>query len=257
MGRVLDALGAQTVEAEIIVIDSGSTDGTLDMVLARPAVRLLTIPGSEFTYGRALNRGFAAASTAILVALSAHALPVDRRWLERLLEPFADPTIGAVYGRQLPHDDLDPFRRAEVIEYWRDEPHEDRPGAARYSNANGALRAELWREHPFDEAIPYAEDHLWAEWALAAGHRVVYEPSAAVYHSHAESVLKRFQRMRALAVAEKTRESRADAWRRFVGLCRSDMRRVAKHPRDWRWVPYSPLVRAAEVLADRSAPRRR
>jgi len=257
IGRVLDAVLAQSVRPEVIVLDSGSTDRTVAEAKARPAVKVMTIAPSEFTYGRALNRGFAAATAPFLVALSGHALPVDERWLERLLAPFADPAVAAVYGRQLPHKDLDPFRTGEVLRYWHDRGGDDRPGASRYSNANGAVRGELWKRRPFDEALPAAEDHEWGNWALSEGHRVVYDPSAAVYHSHAESVWARYKRNRAIAIADKTRESRADAWRRFVALCKADMRMIAKQPKRWAWAPYSPLVRAAEVIADRSAPRRR
>jgi len=257
IGRVLDAVIGQTVPAEVLVLDSGSNDGTLDAVGARPAVRLLTIAPGEFSYGRALNRGFAEASGSLLVALSGHALPVDDAWLDRLLAPFADPAVAAVYGRHIPHAGLDPLRRREVLDYWGDVAAVDRPGAARYSNANGALRADLWRQQPFDEALLGAEDHAWAEWALSRGHRVVYAPEAAVYHSHGENLAKRFRRLRALAIAEKTREPGRDAWRRYVALCRSDLRHIADNPPDWRWAAYSPFMRAADVLADRAAPRRR
>ena len=257
IGRVLDAALAQTVTPEVIVLDSGSTDGTVAAVRARPAVRLLTMPQSEFTYGRALNRGFEHATAPVLCALSGHSLPIDDRWLERLLAPFKDPTVAAAYGRHIPHAGLDPFRSAEVLNYWGDTPSEDRPGACRYSNTNGGIRAELWRRHPFDEEIPYAEDHAWGEWALSEGHRILYVPDATVYHSHQESIAARYRRLRAQAIAEKTRETPRAAVRRFVNLTRKDLRRIAKHPRQWRWAPYSPLVRGAEVLADRAAPRER
>jgi hypothetical protein len=66
--------------------------------------------------------------------------------------------------------------------------------------------------------------------------------------------LRRYRRLQAQAVAGKIRESRREALRRFASLCKRDMKRIARHPRDWRWAPYSPLYRAAEVLADRAAP---
>jgi len=257
VGRVIDACLAQTVPCEVIVIDSGSTDGTIRDVESRPSVRLLQIPQSEFTWGRSLNRGFAVATAPILVALSAHALPADRGWLARLLEPFADPAVAATYGRHVPHPGLDPFRSAEVLNYWGGDAREDGPGDVRYSNVNGAIRAALWREHPFDESAPASEDHIWATWAVGKGFRVVYVPEAAVYHSHAESIRARYRRLRSIAMADKKRRPAGEEWRRFVHLCGKDMRRIAKHPGKWRWAPYSPLVRAAEVLADRAAPRER
>ncbi len=66
--RALRGLRAQTVEMEIILVDSGSTDRTVE--LARPYCdQVITIPAEAFTYGRALNLGAEHASGEVVFAL--------------------------------------------------------------------------------------------------------------------------------------------------------------------------------------------
>ena len=100
LGRLLESLGGQTVRpAEILIVDSGSTDRSLAIAARYPA-RVVRIDSSEFTFGRSLNRGCAAATGDVLVLASAHVYPVGPDWLERLTEPLSDPGVGLVYGRQ-------------------------------------------------------------------------------------------------------------------------------------------------------------
>ena len=68
------ALRPQTVPVEVVVVDSGSTDGTLE-IARRHADRLVEIPAEAFTFGRALNVGAAAATAPVHFALSAHCGP--------------------------------------------------------------------------------------------------------------------------------------------------------------------------------------
>lgn len=252
IGRVIDAVVSQTIDSEIVVVDSGSTDGTLAEVSARQ-VQLITIGQRDFTYGRALNRGCEATNAPLIVALSAHALPVDRTWLEQLAAPFQDPLVGGVYGRQLPQPGLDPFRSRHILDYWTEQPAIDTLEHIKFSNANCALRRSLWQEHAFGESLPASEDREWARWALEHGHIVVYVPSAAVFHSHADSPLRWYKRWRAEAQMKgMPPQSWAQVVRRVLGSTKTDLRRLGWRPTQWRWAPLSPLLRTAEALADRA-----
>lgn len=252
IARVIDRVLEQSVQAEVVVVDSGSTDGTLEVARAR-LVTLVTVDPEDFTFGRALNIGIEAAAGEVVVALSAHAVPADGAWLGRLLAPFAESSVAATYGRHLPHGDLDPFRAREVLDYWGAEPGEDTADRVRYSNSNGAIRRRLWQQHPFDEAMPYSEDDEWAAWVLAQGGRVVYVPDAAVYHSHSEGPVAWYRRQRAQAAAGGwPHPGRSESLRRYAALARGDLRLVAGHPAQWRWVPLGLALRAAEVLGIRA-----
>lgn len=176
------------------MVDSGSTDGTLAIVRRFP-VQLIEIPAAAFTYGGALNLGVAAARGDFAVSLSAHAPPVHDRWLAALLDGFADPTIAAVYGRQVPGPEA---TLLELAGMWLTGVLSDRPRvqrrSANLSNVNAAYRRALLLTLPFDERVRGGEDLAWARAALQRGWAIAYAPEAAVYHSHGEPLLQHLRR---------------------------------------------------------------
>src|SRR5688572_4660273 len=95
--RTLSALRDQTVDVELIVVDSGSTDGTLE-IARRWCDRLIELPSERFTYGRALNVGAEAASAPIHFALSAHCAPERGDWIERSLDLYERSEVAATNG---------------------------------------------------------------------------------------------------------------------------------------------------------------
>ncbi|TMA34864.1 MAG: glycosyltransferase [Deltaproteobacteria bacterium] len=180
LGSVLEAVLAQSGAPafEVLALDSGSRDGTLDL-LARHPVRVERLPPGSFSFGRALNRGAALAGGEVLVHLSAHCRPLTRDWLAALTAPFADAGVVATFGRQVPVPGVNPI---EAIAMERNFPPAP-PARVTFSNANGALRRAAVLARPFDEDIPAAEDHLWA-CGVGPAERIVYVPAAAVAHSH-------------------------------------------------------------------------
>ncbi len=185
IGAVLDALAAQTLPHEVVLVDSGSRDGTLGIARARPEVRLLELARSEFSFGRALNLGTRATSGDVVVALSADAVPRDAGWLARVLAWFDDPAVACVFGETRDHAGR-PLRAAarQTAALARAHPEWG------YSNGAGAFRRELWAQRPFREDLPACEDREWALWALGAGERVcVLDPALAVDHDHSRDPL--------------------------------------------------------------------
>jgi rhamnosyltransferase len=177
-----------------VIVDSGSTDGTLDIVRAFPTT-LVQIKPQEFTYGFALNLGVAHVDAEIVATLSAHSLPANPDWLRALVEPFRRPQIAGVYGRQLPRSNATILEKLgmRLTGVLSDKP---RLLATRplFSNANGAFRRSLWLEHPFDEAIGGAEDIAWVRSMQERGYLIAYQPTAAVYHSHGEPLREHLRR---------------------------------------------------------------
>lgn len=193
LAAVLDRAALQP--RQLVVVDSGSTDGTVDIVRQFP-VTLLQITPEEFTYGYALNLGVAASSGDVVATLSAHSLPAHADWLRFLLEPFGEyARVAGAYGRQIPRENATALELLgmRLTGLLSDKPKllQKRP---LFSNANGAFRRALWEQHPFDERVGGAEDIAWVRTMQERGYLIAYEPRAAVYHSHGEPLVRHIRR---------------------------------------------------------------
>jgi glycosyltransferase involved in cell wall biosynthesis len=180
IGKVLDILARQTIadRAETVVVDSGSTDGTVDIARAAD-VRLFEMPAEEFTYGRSLNLGCSNARGEIVVALSAHAYPWDEHWLERMVQAFDDEKVACACGY-----DKAPDGGELTGPLLQDEAHALRHPRYGYTNASGGFRAKLWRERPFREDLPMTEDKEWALHWMQRGWLCLVDPALGVDHTH-------------------------------------------------------------------------
>jgi len=231
-------------EVEVLVVDSGSTDGTLEIVRARPWVRLHEIPKEQFGHGRTRNLAARLAAGRYLAFLSHDAVPIGRRWLHELTAPlrWEGSGIVGVTGKQVPRADAFPLQKREIRELFAslgpdeavtvNEPDErvppgetpaERDRRGFYSDVNSAtIRSFLVDELPYRD-LPYSEDFAFARDVLASGRRTAYAPRAAVRHSND------------MADAEEYRRRMVDE---VLGL-----RRLGREVR-----PHSVLGRAARVL---------
>jgi glycosyltransferase involved in cell wall biosynthesis len=185
IGRLLEILASQTIadRLETIVVDSGSKDATVE--IARDAgATVIEIAPEEFTYGRALNIGSAAANAPIVIALSAHAFPREDAWAERLVAKFDRPQVACASGAP-----WGPNRTPLSGELEQDLAVARRDHSLGYSNAAGAYRMELWRRRPFREDMPFTEDKEWAWHWLSEGWKVVLDPALQVEHDHSHDPL--------------------------------------------------------------------
>lgn len=196
---------------ELIVVDSGSTDGTIE-IAQRHGARLVHIAPEDFTWGGAINRGFEAASGEIVALLSGHCIPVDEHWLAELIAPFGDERVAAAASRQIPDLAIDPF---EAIELWEDFPAGAEPrGGGPYSNASGAVRRSVWERIRFDETLVSNEDGEWTQRVRAAGFQILNCPASQVVHSHTPCVDVVYKRLfwRALTGVQLTPGCRDGQW---------------------------------------------
>ncbi len=196
IGKTLQTVFAQTIkDVETIVVDSGSTDRTLDIVREFP-VKLIQIAPDDFTFGYSLNVGCREASGDYLVLLSAHAVPCDENWLGSLLRPFQHPLVAGVWGSDHTWaDSVDTLvgecRRPTVLDVINYGPGNAVWG---FAAANAAILRKVWQEYHFDEKLIASEDKDWAWRVIRAGYKIAYEPSAAVYHEHNLSLRQAYRR---------------------------------------------------------------
>jgi glycosyltransferase involved in cell wall biosynthesis len=236
--RLLDGIRLQDAAGvEIVLVDSGSTDDTRAIAEAH-GCRVIALDPARFTYGRALNVGCAAARGRTCVLVSAHCVPVNDRWLSRLLEPLRDPAVAASYGKQLPLAGTRVYEQRNLLTGF---PFGSRRQTSHFffHNANAAFRREVWERTPFDETLPGLEDREWARRVLAAGWQIVYEPLAMVYHEHGETLGQIYTRAFREGVAVRRLDPAfTQSPGRFVvnylrGVQR-DVRFVRRYGRPWR-----------------------
>jgi glycosyltransferase involved in cell wall biosynthesis len=211
IGRCLDVIHGQRgdFDKDILIVDSGSTDATLEIVRSKGA-RIYSLPPGEFDYSKALNVGIDAVQGDIVVSLSAHAIPTHEDWLERMTAPFADPRVAGVASRQIPWPDA-PWQEVHRLAHQFPDASlsVSLPGASEiiFSNAASAIRRTAWIDRRF--TLPAAEDLDWAQRVVADGWTIHYEAAATVHHSHNENA-----RAQALRLIDLHRVRDADGFTR-------------------------------------------
>ena len=231
--RVLDILMRQDSPwpYEVLVVDSGSVDGTLDVVKSFPSVRLIEIPAEEFGHGKTRNFAIANTSGEFIAMITQDAVPQNVKWLQSFVSAIEqDERIAGVFGRHIAYPSASPFTRIELeqhfsgfvtkpIVYLDDaNRYDDDEGYRQYlyffSDNNAFLRRSVWQKIPYPE-IDFAEDQAWARLIIEAGYLKGYAHDAVVYHSHDYGFLERLQR----AFDESNALKRIFAYERGFGFC--------------------------------------
>ena len=198
--RALEAIASQetTRRYEVLALDSGSTDGSLDALRAH-GVRVIEIPTEAFDWGRARNRLFEESRGEFVVHLSQDAVPARADWLERILAPFEDPAVAVSCGGSVP----DPDRAFPQFQWERNGYYyftrEMAKFRARYgrglSFANTAVRRSAWEQLRIDpqatgEDFQFQTKLHGTDWAIA------FPDDAPALHHHDYTLLAVYRRCR-------------------------------------------------------------
>ena len=257
IGATLRAVHAQDYPAgfELIHIDSGSTDNTLDVIRSFNPAKLIHIKAEDYVPGVVLNRGMREARSPWVVFLNSDCEPVDEHWLTELVKVArSSARAGTAYGRQVPRGDC---QAVYAHDYDRCFGRQRESGKWDhfFSMANSIVRRDVWEQEPFREDLQYSEDDEWSRRLIEKGWGVIYAPESSVIHSHNYTLKQAFRRAYgeafALAALDKVGADRYSflrtvaagglrEWLRDFDYCRR-MRRLA----EW---PHALAVRIAQRL---------
>ena len=210
--ELLEKLSSQEgdFEREVIVIDSGSEDGTVELA-RRYEATVHQIPKSEFNHGATRDLGVSLSSGEYVAFIVQDAVPLDERWLAAMVEDLeGDERVAGVYGRQIPRPEAGVLtwilvnslaaasleRREQFVDspgLYHKMPPKKRRRLASFDNVSSCLRRSVWEELPF-EKTDFGEDIRWGTKVVEAGYKIVYEPLSAVFHSHERGAMYNLRR---------------------------------------------------------------
>ena len=172
-------------EAEVVIVDSGSTDKTLDIAKSFSA-RITFIEKEKFSFGRSLNLGCEFAIGKYFVFVSGHCIPKDENWLYNLVLPLKDGVCHYTYGRQEARDNTKFSENQLFLKYFPDINQIPQEGFF-CNNANAALSKSVWEKYKFNEILTGCEDMELAKRLCADGGKIGYVAGASVFHIHDET----------------------------------------------------------------------
>ena len=186
---------------EIVVIDSGSNDGTIEICNEYSQVKLIRIPAAEFNHGTTRNVAMQSVTGDLTLMTVGDGRAYDEHVVANMQRHFNDKSVAGVCGLQVvPHDhDKDPtqwyrpcstptpkrFAYANANSF-KVLPPRQKLQAASWDNVIAMYRTKVLRDRlPFRE-VTYGEDPIWAIGALQAGYALIYDSNCRVYHYHLE-----------------------------------------------------------------------
>jgi glycosyltransferase involved in cell wall biosynthesis len=251
--RFWSQLSSQSIfpGCEVVFLDSGSTDGTLEFLTGVKA-SLYQMEAHEFNFGSSCNLMMQLSSAPIVVFLSGHSLLTGPEDLEKIYLALNGQRRAALYMRQMPNTVLGANRYEEVFlaRRYPTSPNAimrmQKPGG--FSNAASALTREAWQANHFPD-MHGSEDFEWAKSHLAHGGSLFYLPSVRVMHSHAESPDGVFRRVRLNVEAKQIQGSRGAAAYYFLGVLGKMLLHGARPREAWQYA----AAHARAYLPEKSA----
>jgi len=200
--KLLNKLKSQTIDFQLIIIDSSSVDDTVT-IAKEYTDQVIIIPQQEFDHGGTRTKAAKIASGEIVVFLTQDALPLADDTIEKIVSVFDDPKIGAAYGRQVPYSDTTLFgKHLRKFNYPETSHRRSLEDKEKYgiktvflSDSFAAYRIKALEKIDWiKDGLISSEDSYAGAKMLLAGYELAYVAEAEVFHSHSYSVIQEFKR---------------------------------------------------------------
>lgn len=199
IAKVLNILSKQTYKNfEIIIVDSESTDNTLDIVrkFKNLNIKIISIKKKDFNYSYASNIGASNAKGDIFCFLSGHSVPVSKKYLENIVKIMSDFNVYGVYGDTIPHIKSGIyeslyyrighlknliFQNKNIIE------KKIHPGILSCSNA--AIKREAWNLSEFPNSLGSGGEDVYMAYIILKNQKILLKSNKMlVRHSHNKNI---------------------------------------------------------------------
>jgi len=183
---LIQAINSQTYqEYEIILVDSGSNDNTLN-IAEKYDVNIIKINKKDFSFGYSLNVGIQNSNGEYCAFISGHCIP-DKYWLENLIKPFSNENVVLTYGKQIGVE-TSKFSEHQIFKRWFPDESIEKQDTPFCNNANSCIRKSFWENnHKFDETLTGLEDVDYGVKIIASGNYISYVAESEVKHIHDET----------------------------------------------------------------------
>lgn len=224
IGQCIERIQSQagSLRSEIVLLDSGSSDQTAQIASSLGA-RVYSIPAEKFSYAGTLNAGIELCNGEYFIPLSAHAVPVNERWLISLIDACSTAKRIASYSRQIAWPDASALEKERLgLDFplkahttnlatlenckndWRNFYR-----SLQFSNASSCIRRSILKQILFRD-LPFSEDRAFALDCILSGFEIEYAPDSIVYHSHYPELSDFYQVARRATFAEQALKSLAE-----------------------------------------------